>query len=185
MKTLLVVGLTLCSQAWAQSSSAGLSDLQPITERFIAAAGGSQVVDRNTGLTWRRCVEGMTWTGSRCEGEPSRFTFEGAKVHANSATDPEGARWRVPDQRELASIVDGSSGLPATDIDAFPQTPSAPTWSSSPFTRDSLGGKTKPNAAMYVHFANGLELYDDRSRTFVVRLVKAGRSSTQTEPAKR
>lgn len=111
--------------------------------RFSYSSDGSEVTDSKTGLVWRRCVEGMTWSGSTCTGTAGWVTHEAALLHAKTQTG-----WRLPSVRELASIVDRSRKEPAIDITAFPGTPPANFWSSSPYVGD-------PASAWYVGFAGG------------------------------
>ena len=59
------------------------------------------VNDAWTGLQWRRCEEGRVWGGSRCTGTASRLTHESALIHARGQ-----AGWRLPNVKELSSLVD-------------------------------------------------------------------------------
>lgn len=112
-------------------------------ERFTFSADGSEVVDQRTGLTWRRCSEGQAWTGSSCNGSPMAFTHQQALEHARAQSG-----WRLPNVKELVSIVDRSRRLPAIDPMAFPQTPSVFYWTSSPYA----GGAGN---VWYVNFDDG------------------------------
>jgi PKD repeat protein len=107
------------------------SNLQP-------SADGQTVFDPKTGLEWRRCVEGMTATvmpGSNlftCTGKPTPFTHEGALTQATQI----GNGWRLPNTRELFSIIDRSAANSVIDEVAFPSTPLAGNlslhWSATP-----------------------------------------------------
>jgi Protein of unknown function (DUF1566) len=102
------------------------------------SADGQTVFDPKTGLEWRRCVEGMTATvipGSNlftCTGAPVALTHEAALAQATKI----GNGWRVPNTKELFSIIDRSSDNSVTDPVAFPATPlnGVPSiqWSSTP-----------------------------------------------------
>ena len=100
--------------------------------RFSYSTQGAEVIDSQTGLIWRRCSEGQSWDGSTCTGSASGFTHEGALVHARSQ---EG--WRLPNVKELSSIVDKTRVVPAIDVTAFPATSPSHYWSSSPNVGDA------------------------------------------------
>lgn len=111
--------------------------------RFSVRAGGQDVHDRSTGLTWRRCAEGMHWTGSGCAGEPQTFTQIEAAEHAAQQ-----AGWRLPTARELHTLVDGARSHPAIDTQAFPDTPPTWFWSASQ-------ANSRITHAWLVHFGEG------------------------------
>jgi Protein of unknown function (DUF1566) len=98
----------------------------PVT-RFTYGNAGAEVVDAQTNLIWRRCVEGMSWNGTTCLGTDLRLTHEESLVHAQSQTG-----WRLPNIKELTSIVDRSTASPAIRLDVFPATPMNGLWTSTP-----------------------------------------------------
>lgn len=137
--------------------------------RFSYSADGSEVTDQSTRLTWRRCVEGMSWSGSGCTGTAGSFTHSQALVRAQAQTG-----WRLPNVKELASIVDDTRSNPAIDPNAFPDTPTENFWSTTP----QVGF---PQLAWLVRFYDGLVsdyiltlnrnfLTDEYGRTTVVRV---------------
>lgn len=85
------------------------------------------VLDRKSGLSWRRCYEGQTWDGSRCNGAPMEINHSAALVHARQTTG-----WRVPNIKELTTIVDRSRSSPAFDTSAFPGAGTLNVWASTP-----------------------------------------------------
>ncbi|MEJ6004696.1 DUF1566 domain-containing protein [Paucibacter sp. AS339] len=91
-------------------------------------SSGDEVLDRATGLVWKRCVEGMNWNGSTCTGSASTFTHEQAFARARN----QGA-WRVPNVKELQSLQDPAvQDVPAFSA-AFPATPPfSYGWASTP-----------------------------------------------------
>ncbi len=86
------------------------------------------VTDSSTGLTWARCAVGMSWSGGRCINAASSVTWQSALAAASSA----GADWRLPNAKELASLVDSRCALPALNGQKFPDTPAASFWSATP-----------------------------------------------------
>ena len=135
-------------------------------DRFAYSNSGSEVIDSTTGLTWRRCAEGMTWDSNSCTGNATLFTHEGALAQAKIQSSPE-KPWRLPNIKELASLVDNSRNNPAIDLVAFPNTPPTSTfWSSTPYAADST-------YTWYVFFYYGQVSYNYRgNRYHIVRLVR-------------
>ena len=105
------------------------------------------VTDPTTGLTWMRCSMGQTWDGSTCTGTPSTYTFD----QANALTTAFAGKsdWRMPNIRELQTIVNRSVYNPAIDSAAFPNTPDSDFWSGSPYASSS-------GSAWGVNFTYGL-----------------------------
>jgi Protein of unknown function (DUF1566) len=95
--------------------------------RYSYINNGTEVVDSKTGLTWKRCEEGMAWNGNTCIGTSNIFTHEQALVQANTQ-----AGWRLPNRKELTGIQDFSR-YPAIDPLLFPTNVEFPSyWSSTP-----------------------------------------------------
>jgi len=104
--------------------------------------GDGTVKDSATGLTWKKCLEGQT--GSSCEtGTAATFIWQDAlALTANG--------WRVPNIKELQSIVDVTRTAPAIDTDCFPSPSSdIPVWSSSPYAGNASN-------AWIINFKNGI-----------------------------
>lgn len=132
--------------------------------RFAISPDGAEVTDNQTGLIWRRCTEGQTFASGNCTGTALGLSHEAALVHARSQ-----AGWRLPNIKELASIVDRSRLSPSIDVAAFPSTVSWWYWSSSP----QVGNSGNAGNAWSVYFDNG-EVSNLTYRNFSgnVRLVR-------------
>ena len=99
---------------------------------------GNEVFDASTGLTWRRCNEGRTWSGTACVGTSILFSnATQALVHAQSQTG-----WRVPNIKELVSVAPGTPNFPYFGDDNtknhWSSTPCAACASATGFWRASL-----------------------------------------------
>ncbi len=113
------------------------------SDRFHIPTGNNQLVlDKETGLLWARCPLGYTF-GSRgtCEavpGETALFTWGDAlaAVVALKGTDFLNAGftdgWRLPNIKELASIVERRCKEPALNGNSFPGHLPAYYWSATP-----------------------------------------------------
>lgn len=133
--------------------------------RFAISADGQEVTDSTTRLTWRRCAEGMHWNGKACSGKLLKYSYGAAKKAA--ATEGGAKAWRIPSRDELVTLLDMTTKKkPRIDIQAFPQTPSAPFWASRPGSDDDLN-------AWLVNFGNGKVHANLGQAKFPLRLVRA------------
>lgn len=130
-------------------------------------AQGAEVTDLRTGLIWRRCPEGAAWSGIGCDGTALRYTWSQALVIAQEAAQADALPWRLPNVKELASIIDQRRDRPAVSPRLFPGTPSAPFWTSTHATRS-------PTEAWFVDFLDGdqIHFHDTRRFEHAVRLVR-------------
>jgi Protein of unknown function (DUF1566)/IPTL-CTERM motif len=143
--------------------------------------GDGTVTDTTTGLIWDQCAYGFT--GATCTGSAALKvdwpTALGMAISANALNYKGNNDWRLPNVKELASIVDLSRVNPAIDVTAFPNTPSPlegtlqnPTayfWSSTVSTNGAI-------EAWFVEFKTGFSkwLPLENSLPAYVRLVRGG-----------
>ncbi|MEI8159382.1 MAG: DUF1566 domain-containing protein, partial [Burkholderiales bacterium] len=128
------------------------------------------VTDPSTGLIWMRCAMGQTWAGGTCTGTAIPYTFAKANALTGKQTFAGQSDWRVPNIRELHTIVDRSRSNPSIDTTVFPNTSSSSYWSSSLYSVNTT-------YAWIVYFTDGFSGdywagYDSQ-----VRLVRGGQSS--------
>jgi len=156
-----VLAAALCATLWAGAPA------QAAGARFVPSAAGDEVTDTQTSLVWRRCAEGQAWTGSTCAGSATTMTWDGALSHAQSQAASTAQAWRVPNVKELRSLVNLAKFFPAIDTAAFPNTPSYWFWTSTPYAGYADG-------AWLVNFHLGLVSVSGRDYYGAVRLVRAG-----------
>lgn len=97
-------------------------------------AANNVVIDAWTGLQWRRCEQGRTWSGSGCSGTVTTFSHPGALIHARDQTG-----WRLPNVKELASLmVVGPTTGATVNLTAFPGAAAVKMWSSTPTALGSV-----------------------------------------------
>lgn len=108
--------------------------LKPLSQ-FTYSTNGTEVTDSQTKLIWSRCSLGQSWSGSNCIDSPTPVNHEQALLSARLVKG-----WRIPNIKELASLVDSRRESPAIDTAAFPSTPLGCFWSSSPFIGGPIAG---------------------------------------------
>jgi hypothetical protein len=143
--------------------------------RYIPSADGAEVMDTKTGLVWRRCAEGMVWNSEAetCDGSPTQFTWTKSLAHAK---DNRAGGWRIPNLKELLSIVDYKKFNPSIDLLAFPNTPAEGDF----YTTNLRAEDNRPESVTgtLIDFYRGgmgnvLIKFDDYG--FFLRLVRRGR----------
>lgn len=129
-------------------------------------AANNLVIDRQTGLQWRRCVETKTWNGSTCVGS-GVTTVRHVSAFALAASVP---GWRLPNVKELSSLVEPSrASAPLIDTAAFPNTPQTAFWSTTPAVNSASASEVD---AYGVDFVSGDVRAFWRAYLFSVRLVR-------------
>lgn len=126
------------------------------------------VTDLRSGLMWKQCVQGRS--GSSCgNGTVTTMTWAAALAAAQASTFAGYSDWRLPNIRELQSLVEVCHTYPAINDAYFPNDPSWYVWSGSPFP-------ALLNHAWHVGFFYGDALGAARNDSNVVRLVRSGQS---------
>ena len=166
--------LVLSSAAIAQiCTNTNMVESTP-TDRYTFNTDGT-VTDDTTHLMWKRCLEGQIFSDNgtpnnflddTCSGGGTILNWQGAFIVAEatntlnigvSHTD-----WRVPNLKELKSIVEHCRVIPAVNTEVFPNAESLVLWSSSPIYE---------YGAWVVDFDGGNGSWDDRNGGVAVRLV--------------
>ena len=151
------------SQA-AQSCNSQIPQSTP-TEDFIDHGDGT-VTHKSTGLMWKRCEEGLS--GLSCAiGTRISKDFPSALEYATTNNSYAGYNdWRLPNIKELASIVEVSCEDPSLNLTFFPNSRADYFWSSSPASGTS---------AWRIRFAVGGSVYSaGKNYTYQIRLVRGG-----------
>lgn len=138
-------------------------NIPPVTPgvRFVVSASNKEVKDTLTRLAWQRCPLGMMWDAGKCIGVAKTYTWQQALQEAQAL----GNGWRLPNVKELSSIVERACQLPAINEDIFPGTPGAVFWAGTP-------AAARADSAWAVDFADGSSSYDKKTSYHYVRLVK-------------
>jgi len=137
--------LAACTRVAADQQCSDRINASTPLSRFTDNGNGT-VTDTRTGLTWQRCPMGFTFSDSGTPGVLTddsctpgasiTFSWQQALQGAASLNAQGGfagfSDWRVPNIKELISIVEQRCVSPALNATLFPDTPaSAVTFSST------------------------------------------------------
>lgn len=130
------------------------------------------VVDTETGLMWRSCLQGVA--GEACdEGEPLELNWADVLRYVSHLNARDGfaghTDWRLPNIRELSTLVELQCSDPAINLAVFPNAAPSHVWSSSP-------SYFHTHYSWYVNFQTGAFTYGEREKAKAIRLVRGGES---------
>jgi len=166
---LLVGTLLIFDDLLAQTCQSDITSYAPV-ERFKDNGNGI-IMDKLTGLMWKGCSEGQTWQHGRCQGDAAINNWQKTLLHAEAANREGGyagySDWRVPNIKELESLVELACFESAINMEIFPDTPAWYYWSASPYLGDS-------EFAWGIGFRYGKSLIGRKSQAYHLRLVREG-----------
>ena len=168
--TVLVLSLSLLAPLAQAVTCAPGTNIQPSNPdiAYSPSADGSTVTHKPTGLIWKRCAEGQT--GSSCSGSATTHTWAQALSLASTSSFAGQTDWRLPNLKELRSLVEECRSNPSINDTIFPAVlTSWDFWSGSPYAGNS-------NESWVVSFDNGYVGYGGRNNSAAVRLVRGGQS---------
>lgn len=166
LRWIFLLSALLSGQALAaQTCRTGIRETAPAS-RFLVDAGRGTVLDLDTGLMWRRCAEGLD--GPECTLGALDFLTWGNALSAAADSQYAGySDWRLPNLKEMQSLLELSCLDPALNLKVFPNAPVAQFWTSSP-------GPISYNA-WYVYSGQGefaMHNMDDKFFQLAVWLVR-------------
>jgi hypothetical protein len=142
------------------------------TSQFIQNDNGT-VTDNATRLIWMRCSLGQNWDGTTCQGDARQYSWQDA---LQAAQDENSniygySDWRLPNIKELTSIVEEACYNPAINLTIFPEPIDSEETEYDYWTSTSYF----LNKALKVRFKDGFyTYYYNRDQTYRVRLVRGG-----------
>lgn len=176
--TFLFVGLFLSQSISAAQVCKSASIVATTPDTQLTDNGDGTISDIKTGLMWMKCALGTS--GDTCEtGTADRMTWLAALQMTQILNDnTEGFAgyhdWRLPNIKELLSIVEKQCSDPAINLGRFPNTESSAYWSGTP----AANPVTFPNddTTWYVSFTNGFTAATYRNESGIhARLVRYDR----------
>ncbi len=162
LKTLTRTLAMLFAMALFLSGGVALAAPTTPTSDFTDNGDGT-VTHKITGLTWKRCSEGKTWSGGTCTGTATNYS--GYAATGFSATFAGKSDWRWPTVRELQSITEVEAASPSINTTVFPNAEAMFFWSSTEVVGNSAN-------AYYVVFSTGATGAVSKQGNFNVRLVR-------------
>ena len=159
MKKHLVSSLVLCgllSAATVHACNLSIPETTP-SSRFQDLGDGT-VRDTKTGLMWMRCSLGQSWDGGSCTGVALKMNWAQALHLTDHTHCADASNWRLPNVKELVSLVEESCSYPSINSTVFPNTSGANFWSST-------------NGAC-IDFGTGADYECAKSGALSVRLVR-------------
>lgn len=138
---------------------------------------GDTAADQRSGLIWKRCAVGMTWSKAEgtCTGEPRSLDQEAAGAVAAEA----GPGWRVPTGRQLETLLIDTCDGPKIDTRAFPATEASDYGESAKFWTST---EALPGMFYYFDFANGWADMHSAGYGLSVLLVMEREAPDTTKP---
>ncbi|HSI61018.1 MAG TPA: DUF1566 domain-containing protein [Ideonella sp.] len=133
-------------------------------KRFVVSADRQQADDGATGLAWRRCLEGQRFVAGACRGKALSLSWPDALARAQAQADETGVAWRLPNQKELASLLDHERARHIDTAVFPPQQVAGTQWTSSPMMIYRI-----PRC---VSFTNGTTSFCNAPTQLGVRLVR-------------
>jgi len=148
-----LVGFMICM--------AGLLCISPSVLASFHDNGNGTVSDTSTGLVWQQDTARDEW------GDYDSMTWEEALDYCEVLSLGGHTDWRLPNIKELDSLVDLSRYGPAINTVYFPNTLSSYYWSS---TTNAYGS----DYAWFMGFDGGYDGWYGKSNYYYVRAVRGG-----------
>lgn len=165
--------LLLIASGSSQAETCNSAMLETTPTEYFSVHDDGTVTHNKTGLMWKVCTEGKTWSNGACSGSSTPSSWSDALNSPDNANANGGyagkTDWRLPNIKELASIAELKCTGPAINTTIFPSTNSNNYWSSSVDTNNAENSKV-------LYFNDGGDLSINRFGTGAnfVRLVRAG-----------
>lgn len=166
----LALSLSLSLIVGAAQAGTCQNDAPPSNpDNIYKVHGDGTVTDERTGLMWKQCAEGQNWDGSTCTGNATGMNWAAALKAAESAVYVGHDDWRLPNLKELFSLVEECTDSPTINDTVFPGTPGSEAadifWSGSAHASGS-------GQSWGVTFWPGLIGPLPRDSNYFVRLVR-------------
>lgn len=162
-KLILAMLITLTATfSYGQTCNSNMTRSAP-DSRYQLLNNNTEVKDTQTGLIWQRCSLGQTWSGTSCTGTAATYNWTNALQTAKNM----GNNWRIPNIKDLDSLVEEACYNAAINETFFPATQTGYYWSSSPLV---LSGYS----AWIVRFDDGHSYHDNyKHLSYYIRLVRS------------
>ena len=91
---------------------------------------GYYVIDLSNKVEWMTCTVGMVWDKNNCVGKPIKIKLDQINSVINQANEQLDGSWRLPNRKELESLVCKDCKKTKINSLIFPNTPPDSFWTS-------------------------------------------------------
>jgi len=133
--TILIISLIITQSVIAERTCESYTSDEWPDSRYTVddVSGDNVVVDNKTGLMWKQCSQGLT--GAYCmTGTVTKYTWQQALMLVDTQNTSGFAGytdWRVPNKKELGTLVTRNCNNPSINENVFPNTLKHWYWSST------------------------------------------------------
>lgn len=136
LRSILLCAIAYCSLVLSATLNAACIETIPQStpNSQLQDNGDGTVTDLGTGLMWRQCSLGQLPDTSCSGGDSYLYTWDQALSHADDVNFAGYTDWRLPNIKELYSLVEVSCSSPAINSERFPNTSSSQAyWSATAY----------------------------------------------------
>ncbi|MCP3674476.1 MAG: DUF1566 domain-containing protein [Gammaproteobacteria bacterium] len=169
---LLSIIVIFSGQLQAACNTSDFTESTP-TSSFTTNGDGT-ATDLQTGLMWMRCAIGQTWDVGLTDcstGSPIGYDWEEAHDEAEASIFATYTDWRLPNIKELSSIVEVACNTPALNEDIFLNLSGSSTYGT---WRSSTFNHLDPGSQLVINIQAGIITAIDTDENGFVRLVRGG-----------
>lgn len=130
-KYLLLMLMVVLPVHAAQVCYGDITVTKPLANFQLNADG--TVLDKTTKLMWSRCLVGQSWDSSSnsCTGTAQQLDWSEALLESKRTTLAGYSTWRLPNAKEVLTLVERSCVDPAINLTAFPASNSENMWTGT------------------------------------------------------
>ncbi|NTS76495.1 DUF1566 domain-containing protein [Catenovulum sp. SM1970] len=144
------------------------------TSQYTIDSENGIATDEKTGLSWHMCTLGMAWdkANNTCTGTAQAYTWSEALIAAQDSEYANFSNWRLPNIKELMSIIERQCEAPALNAEVFVDSLSEKYWSSTPVINSDGNGGLIGDQVWAVNFTEGSNNFTVKTTYSFVRLVR-------------
>jgi hypothetical protein len=175
MKKFSVTLIALCLSANTMAYECSYDNIlstSPV-EKFLDNGDGT-ITDLRFGLMWSICTHGQIYKAqdNNCQGDGKAINTWSLALQSQETVNDENTLgyndWRLPNIKELHSIVERACRNPAIRFDLFPDSLNVVYWTNTPDDEVNPG-----LLGRIVDFSDGSEFFRDTSDNLYVRHVRS------------
>ncbi|WP_233078325.1 DUF1566 domain-containing protein [Rheinheimera soli] len=149
----------------AQVCYTDITTTKPISSFQLNTDG--TVLDTTTKLMWSRCLVGQSWDSSSrsCTGTAQQLDWPEALTESKRSTLAGFSTWRLPNAKEVLTLIERSCVDPAINLTAFPASNSENMWTGTTVVNE-------PDRAWAIAMYSGKNNTKEKIVRLYVRLVR-------------